>query len=102
MKVVYPVWHEDWVKILRDSWKKGASKKEIAAEIGNGITENAVGGKARRLNLGRHPNSREPVNTTLRLAQIARVVTSAASATKPREGSQKPSMPYIPPSRSAY
>src|SRR5580658_3319358 len=44
-------WTEERVEMLRKLWLEGHSASQIAAEIGNGITRNAVIGKVHRLGL---------------------------------------------------
>lgn len=52
-------WTLDLIAALRKLWSDGLSAAKIAALLGNGITRNAVIGKARRLNL--EPRKRSPV-----------------------------------------
>lgn len=44
-------WTTDRVELLTKLWKEGKTAKEIAETLGDGITRNAVIGKAHRLNL---------------------------------------------------
>lgn len=53
-------WTDERVERLRKLWAEGNSASQIAAELGNGITRNAVVGKVHRLGLsgrvkGQHP-----------------------------------------------
>ena len=44
-------WTDDRVKVLRQLWGEGKTAAEIAKELGEGVTRNAVIGKAHRLKL---------------------------------------------------
>ncbi len=44
-------WNDERVESLRKMWMDGLSASQIAAELGNGITRNAVIGKVHRLGL---------------------------------------------------
>jgi GcrA cell cycle regulator len=49
-------WTEDRVDKLKALWKKGLSASQIAEELGENITRNAVIGKAHRLGLSSRPS----------------------------------------------
>jgi GcrA cell cycle regulator len=56
-------WTEERVELLRKLWAEGLSASEIARELGDGISRNAVIGKVHRMGLpgrapARSPNSR--------------------------------------------
>lgn len=53
-------WTEDKIAQLKKLWEKGLSASQIAGEIGDGISRNAVIGKAHRLGLKSRPS---PVRT---------------------------------------
>ncbi len=44
-------WTEERVSLLKKMWGEGRTAKEIAEALGDGVTRNAVIGKAHRLNL---------------------------------------------------
>jgi len=44
-------WSDDRVAVLRKLWGEGKTAAEIAKELGEGVTRNAVIGKAHRLKL---------------------------------------------------
>ncbi len=44
-------WTEERIELLRQLWNEGLSASQIAAELGGGVTRNAVLGKAHRLGL---------------------------------------------------
>lgn len=50
------MWTDDVVAQLTQLWNEGKSASEIAKAIGNGITRNAVIGKAHRLGLKSRPS----------------------------------------------
>ena len=49
-------WTDDRIKQLKGLWEKGLSASQIATELGEGITRNAVIGKAHRLGLKSRPS----------------------------------------------
>ena len=44
-------WNDDHIKVLTELWQKGLSASQIAAQMGDGVTRNAVIGKIHRLGL---------------------------------------------------
>ncbi|WP_138380574.1 GcrA family cell cycle regulator [Luteithermobacter gelatinilyticus] len=53
-------WTDERVEKLRELWDKGLSASQIAKELGEGVTRNAVIGKAHRMGLASRPS---PVKT---------------------------------------
>lgn len=49
-------WTDDRVAILKKMWKDGHSAADIAKELGEGVTRNAVIGKAHRMGLSGRPS----------------------------------------------
>lgn len=49
-------WTDERIKLLQRLWEKGLSASQIASELGDGITRNAVIGKAHRLGLKSRPS----------------------------------------------
>lgn len=49
-------WTDEKIEKLKKLWGKGLTASQIAAEIGDGITRNAVIGKAHRLKLPSRPS----------------------------------------------
>ena len=54
-------WTTEKIDILRKEWGNGKTASQIAEIIGDGISRNAVIGKAHRLNLSEKIKSRSPV-----------------------------------------
>jgi GcrA cell cycle regulator len=50
-------WTEERVELLRKLWNEGLSASRVAAELGDGITRNAVIGKIHRLGLAERAKS---------------------------------------------
>ena len=50
-------WSDDRVALLKRLWGEGKTAAEIAKELGEGVTRNAVIGKAHRLKLSSRPVS---------------------------------------------
>lgn len=49
-------WTDDRISLLKDLWDKGLSASQIAGELGEGVTRNAVIGKAHRMGLSSRPS----------------------------------------------
>ena len=49
-------WTDDRNSTLKSLWEKGLSASQIAAELGEGVTRNAVIGKAHRMGLSSRPS----------------------------------------------
>lgn len=80
-------WTDERVELLKKLWSDGLSASQIAAQLGDGVTRNAVIGKVHRLNLaGRAkpastgPRQRKPRTSTQRPA--ARHFTAGNTALK--------------------
>lgn len=54
-------WTDERVELLGKLWLEGRSASQIAAELGMGVTRNAVIGKVHRLGLAGRPKSATPV-----------------------------------------
>ena len=52
-------WTKQRTRVLRRRWAQGARVREIAAELGHGITYNAVIGKIHRLGIADRPTPLE-------------------------------------------
>ena len=68
-------WNDDRVELLKKLWNQGLSASQIAAELGNGVTRNAVIGKVHRLGLS------------------GRAKTVTPQAARPRKATRAPSHP---------
>lgn len=95
-------WSLEMVETLTKMWRNGNSKKEIAAALGKGLTPNAIGGKANRLNLGPHPTVKDQTRSFHQVAHVARTVKSSVPAHQQPGVVGKPSMPALPVSRFTY
>lgn len=62
-------WTDDRVELLKKLWMEGLSASQIAGELGDGVTRNAVIGKVHRLKLSARA---KPTNTTPRARPAAR------------------------------
>jgi len=72
-------WTDERVDLLRKLWTDGLSASQIAAELSNGITRNAVIGKVHRLGLSGRVKANAPVVARPRVQQAA----AAPRAAKP-------------------
>jgi GcrA cell cycle regulator len=68
-------WTDERVELLRKLWNQGLSASQIAAELSNGITRNAVIGKVHRLGLS------------------GRAKTPSTASARPRKITRAPSHP---------
>jgi len=78
-------WTEERVEKLRELWDKGLSASQIAAALAEGVTRNAVIGKAHRMNLASRPSpvKSDPKKKTAKPAEKkAAPVKSKASTGK--------------------
>ncbi|MFB9140102.1 GcrA family cell cycle regulator [Maritalea porphyrae] len=75
-------WTDERVATLKKLWMEGLSASQIAGELGEGVTRNAVIGKVHRL----------------KLSGRAKPAPSAPRARKPRSTSASPSTPRRPAS----
>jgi GcrA cell cycle regulator len=76
-------WTDERVELLKKLWMEGFSASQIAGELGDGVTRNAVIGKVHRLKLsGRaKPASVAPrVRTTPRSNGVRRITATAGSS----------------------
>ena len=81
-------WNDERVELLSKLWLEGRSASQIAAELGLGVTRNAVIGKVHRLGLsGRVKMPAQPLANRLR----------ARSAAKPEDGAALPPEPTLKP-----
>ena len=62
-------WNDERVELLRKLWQDGLSASQIAAELANGITRNAVIGKVHRLKLS---GRAKPASSTPRVRSTPR------------------------------
>ncbi|MDR3476326.1 MAG: GcrA family cell cycle regulator [Devosia sp.] len=78
-------WTEERVELLKKLWMEGFSASQIAAELGDGVTRNAVIGKVHRLKLsGRaKPASAAPrVRSTPRSSGPRRIATPSGGGAR--------------------
>ncbi|QGM47036.1 GcrA family cell cycle regulator [Methylocystis heyeri] len=69
-------WTEERVELLRRLWNEGLSASQVAAELGPGVTRNAVIGKIHRLGLAER--AKAPASPRPRAAKPPRVQQPAA------------------------
>jgi GcrA cell cycle regulator len=79
-------WTDERVELLKKLWMEGLSASQIAGELGEGVTRNAVIGKVHRLKLSARA---KPTNTTPRARPA------------PRQAPRRPSGPSSVSSASA-
>lgn len=91
-------WTDDRVELLKKLWMDGLSASQIAGELGEGVTRNAVIGKVHRLKLSARA---KPTNTTPRARPAARPAprrpaspslstSTVSAAAKPRPSISRP------------
>jgi len=57
-------WTEERIELLQRLWLQGQTASQIAEQLGDGVTRNAVIGKAHRLGLSGRPTPMKPVIKT--------------------------------------
>ena len=67
-------WTDERVELLRKLWLEGLSASQIAGELANGITRNAVIGKVHRLGLSGRVKAQAAPSTRVRLKQPQRPI----------------------------
>ena len=71
-------WTDERVDKLKALWKKGLSASQIATELGENITRNAVIGKAHRLGLSSRPSPvKKPAQTKPRKVPVKKAAPAA-------------------------
>lgn len=98
-------WTDERVAVLKKMWGEGKTAAEIAKELGDGVTRNAVIGKAHRLKLsGRTSPIQTPKKTSIKAAKEqgnskARSAVTSSKAKPAVEVAEKPkAMPKRAPS----
>ena len=92
-------WTEDRVETLKKLWTEGLSASQIAKEMGEGVTRNAIIGKVHRLKLSGRATPSRPPRPRAKPAPKPRVTTSAprtAGSTTTTPTVQR-EMPIAPP-----
>jgi GcrA cell cycle regulator len=96
-------WTEERVELLKKLWADGLSASQIAAELGGGVTRNAVIGKVHRLGLSGRvkavasaaPRPRKPRAPSHPSATLYRVQGNAALAAVPAPSAEVERMPEV-------
>ena len=68
-------WTDDRIDLLKSHWEAGRTASQIAEALGQGVSRNAVIGKAHRLGLESRPS---PVKVTEAAAAVIQAVVAAA------------------------
>ncbi len=68
-------WTDDRIEMLKAHWDAGLTASQIAEALGEGVTRNAVIGKAHRLGLEARPS---PVKVTEAVSAVVHAVVAAA------------------------
>lgn len=85
-------WTDDRVELLKKRWTEGKSAAEIAKELGEGVTRNAVIGKAHRMGLSGRPSpiKKKKADAAPKAAPKKKTATKAAA---PK--AEKPAAPAV-------
>ena len=89
-------WTDDRIELLKSHWEAGMTASQIAEALGQGVSRNAVIGKAHRLGLEPRPS---PVKVTEAAAAVIEAVVAAAEGVV--EGLTAPVAAKAPPKRPA-
>ncbi len=79
-------WTDERVELLRKLWSDGLSASQVAAELGPGITRNAVIGKIHRLGLAERAKTANAPRQRAAKTAAPRQIAAASGATAPRAG----------------
>ncbi len=77
-------WTDERVELLRQLWLDGKSASQISAQLGHGLTRNAVIGKVHRLGLAGRAKAPSSTAAPLRAASAPRMAPRPASSGAPR------------------
>ncbi|MBV8971912.1 MAG: GcrA cell cycle regulator [Sphingomonadaceae bacterium] len=83
-------WTDDRIELLKTHWEAGMTASQIAEALGQGVSRNAVIGKAHRLGLEARPS---PVKLTEAAAAVIEAVVAAAEepvASEPVKPARRP------------
>jgi Uncharacterized protein conserved in bacteria len=90
-------WTDERVELLKKLWMEGLSASQIAAELGEGVTRNAVIGKVHRLKLSARakptntaPRARPATRATTTTRRVSSPAASAGISAKPRVSMARP------------
>ena len=91
-------WTDDRIEMLRAHWDAGMTASQIAEALGEGVSRNAVIGKAHRLGLEARPS---PVKVTEAVSAVVTAVVAAAegvmaAVTAPKVPPKRPSRAVAP------
>lgn len=90
------IWSEDRVELLKKLWEQGLSASQIALQLAQGVTRNAVIGKVHRLRLAGRATA--PRNTAPRNARKSREPSiPGRSPSMPTAGANALKYHYAPP-----
>lgn len=87
-------WTDERIELLRGLWEKGLSASQIAEQLGDGISRNAVIGKAHRLGLKSRPS---PVKTSGEPAEETAVTSIAGMTIAQADDPAEDPTPAAPP-----
>ena len=93
-------WTDARIEMLRTGWEQGLTASQIAEQLGEGISRNAVIGKAHRLGLKARPSpvkGGEATIAAVAVAAVAKPVTAAPPPAVPRPAVvvRKPTRPLV-------
>lgn len=74
-------WTDERIELLRKLWEKGLTASQIAEQLGDNISRNAVIGKAHRLGLKSRPSPVKPGENGNDAPQVATPVVESRAAT---------------------
>ena len=90
-------WTDDRVETLKKLWAEGLSASQIAREMGEGVTRNAIIGKVHRLKLSGRATPSRPPRPRAKPAPKARVAAKSPSVQTRQQPSANPAPPVAPP-----
>ena len=91
-------WTDDRVDVLRKLWLDGLSASQIAKQLGDGVTRNAVIGKVHRLGLSGRAAPSQPARPVFKAPRPARPAATAAPVRRPAAAPPACLPPSLPPS----
>lgn len=92
-------WNDERTALLEKMWTEGKSAAEIAKELGEGVTRNAVIGKAHRMGLSGRPSpikKQKPATADKKTVTKAKAKTPAAKPAEPLVSKNLMPLPNAP------
>ena len=93
-------WTDERIELLRRSWESGMTASQIAETLGEGVSRNAVIGKAHRLGLQARPSPVKGGEAEAVAVEVVAVIAKAEPMAPRPAPVRKPAKPLAKPART--